>query len=98
MLDGEFKVMGMAPYGDPTRFDIGPLIRATTNGFKINNKLVNCVGWRRYKRKNGQGTFFAQRLVNIWGPPREGDEIDEPYVHIAASVQKALRREPTSSA
>ena len=90
MLDGEFKVMGMAPYGDPTRFDIGPLIRATTNGFKINTKLVNCVGWRRYKRKNGQGTFFAQRLVNFWGPPREGDEIDEPYVHIAASVQKAL--------
>src|SRR5262249_14106037 len=35
-------------------------------------------------------TFFAQRLVDLWGPARSGDEIDEPYVHIAAAVQKEL--------
>ena len=27
MLDGEYKVMGMAPYGDPTRFDFEWLVR-----------------------------------------------------------------------
>jgi len=89
MLDGEFKVMGMAPYGDASRFDISPLIQATAEGFKINTKLVNCIGWRRYKR-DGKGTFFAQRLVDLWGSARQGDEIDEPYVHIAAAVQKTL--------
>ena len=68
---------------------ISPLIKATAQGFKINTKLVNCVGWRRYKR-DGKGTFFAQRLVDLWGPARQGDEIDEPYVHIAAAVQKTL--------
>ena len=26
MLDGEYKVMGMAPYGDPGRFDFAPLL------------------------------------------------------------------------
>ena len=89
MLDGEFKVMGMAPYGDASKFDVKPLIRWGSDTFKINTKLVNCIGWRRYKR-DGKGTFFAQRLVDQWGPARQGDEIDEPYVHIAAAVQKAL--------
>src|SRR5690606_12668404 len=26
----------------------------------------------------------------MWGPARVGDEIDEPYIHIAAAVQKLL--------
>jgi carbamoyltransferase len=89
MLDGEFKVMGMAPYGDPSKFDVTPLIQRTNHGFKINTRLVNCIGWRRHKR-DGKGAFFAQRLVDLWGPARVGDEIDEPYIHIAAAVQKTL--------
>ncbi|MBI2929425.1 MAG: carbamoyltransferase [Verrucomicrobia bacterium] len=89
MLDGEFKVMGMAPYGEASRIDVSPLLQWDERGFRINTRLVNCIGWRRYKR-NGRGTFFAQRLVDLWGPAREGDEIDEPYVHIAAAVQKTL--------
>ena len=89
MLDGEYKVMGMAPYGDASKVDIRPLIQWDEHTFKINTRLVNCIGWRRYKR-DGLGTFFAQRLVNLWGTPRQGDEIDEPYIHIAAAVQKTL--------
>src|SRR6266542_655083 len=89
MLDGEFKVMGMAPYGDPNKFKLGPLIHWDERGFRINTRLVNCVGWRRYKRER-KGAFFAQRLVDLWGPARVGDEIDEPYIHIAAAVQQEL--------
>jgi carbamoyltransferase len=44
---------------------------------------------RRYKR-DGKGTYFSKKLIEKWGPPRKGDEIDEPYVHIAAAVQKLL--------
>jgi carbamoyltransferase len=89
MLDGEYKVMGMAPYGDPSIIDVSRLIAWNERNFQVNTQLVNCVGWRRYKR-GGKGTFFAQRLVDLWGPAREGDEIDEPYVHIAAAIQKNL--------
>lgn len=91
MLDGEFKVMGMAPYGDASRIDVTPLLQWDERRFRINTQLVNCVGWRRYK-KDGRGTFFAQRLVDLWGPARQGDDIDEPYVHIAAAVQRALEQ------
>ncbi|MCZ0943883.1 MAG: carbamoyltransferase, partial [Gammaproteobacteria bacterium] len=36
MLDGEYKVMGMAPYGDPRRFDFSRLIRPRGDGFQVN--------------------------------------------------------------
>jgi carbamoyltransferase len=88
-LDGEYKVMGMAPYGDASKFDVKPLIHWTDWGFKINTELVNCSGWRRHKI-NGKGTWFASKLVESWGTPRIGDEIDDPYIHIAAALQKTL--------
>ena len=97
MLDGEFKVMGMAPYGDADRIDVSRLIRWDARGFTVNTRLVNCIGTRRYKRPlrggaEGVGTYFSPELIAMWGPPREGDEIDDPYVHIAAAVQRQLER------
>ena len=44
---------------------------------------------RRYKHK-GKGMWFSPELIEKWGPIRDGDEIDEPYIHIAAAVQKTL--------
>ncbi len=89
MLDGEFKVMGMAPYGDPGRFDFSRLIKRWPGGFQVDNRLVNTVGLRRYKDQN-KGYFFGQGLVDWLGPKRQGDEIDDPYVDYAAAVQALL--------
>lgn len=91
MLDGEFKVMGMAPYGDPNRFDFSRLIECDNGEFKINTKLVNTVGLRRYK-KDGKGYFFSQALIDWLGPMRDGDEIDDPYIDYAASIQNLLEK------
>lgn len=89
MLDGEFKVMGMAPYGDPSRYDLSPLLNFNGKNFKVNTRLVNTVGLRRHKQ-NGHAYYFSPKLVDWLGPMRVGDEIDEPYVHYAASIQKML--------
>lgn len=91
MLDGEFKVMGMAPYGDPNRFDFSRLIECKDGNFKVNNKLVNTVGLRRHK-KDGKGYFFSSDLIDWLGPMREGDEKDEPYIDYAASIQDLLEK------
>lgn len=91
MLDGEFKVMGMAPYGDPNRFDFSRLIHCENGQFKVNTKLVNTVGLRRYK-KDGKGYFFSPELIEWLGPMREGDEKDEPYIDYAASIQALLEK------
>ena len=92
MLDGEFKVMGMAPYGDPQRFDLSPLIDYDERGFLVNTRLVNVVGLRRWKDASGKGYYFSPKLVEWLGPPREGDEIDDPYVDYAAALQALLEK------
>ncbi len=89
MLDGEFKVMGMAPYGDPDKYDLGRLVDFTNDDFKINTDYVNVVGLKRYKQ-DGKGYFFSPKLVQWLGAKRKGDEIDDPYVDYAAAVQKLL--------
>ena len=91
MLDGEFKVMGMAPYGDPSRFDFSRLIETDGKDFKVNTQLVNCLGLRRYK-ENGKGYYFSQKLIDWLGPRRQGDEIDDPYIDYAASIQALLEK------
>jgi len=90
MLDGEFKVMGMAPYGDPKRFDFSKLIEFDERGFKVNTELVNVIGLRRYKDAEGKGYFFSPKLIEWLGPKREGDAIDDPYIDYAASIQNIL--------
>jgi len=87
MLDGEYKVMGMAPYGDSDKYDFSNLARFENGELIVNTELVNVIGTRRYK-ENGKGYYFSPRLVEWLGPRREGDVADEPYVHYAASMQK----------
>ncbi|MDH5736824.1 MAG: carbamoyltransferase, partial [Gammaproteobacteria bacterium] len=87
MLDGEYKVMGMAPYGDPDRYDLSNLIEFDGKDIRINTEMVNTVGLRRYK-EGRKGYFFSQKLIDWLGPRRKGDVADEPYIHYAASMQK----------
>lgn len=91
MLDGEFKVMGMAPYGNPNRFDFSRLLEHDGRDFRVNTELANCVGWRRYK-EDGKGYYFSPKLIEWLGPKRQGDEIDDPYIDYAASIQALLEK------
>ncbi len=87
MLDGEYKVMGMAPYGDPDRYDFGRLIYKKGKGFEVDTSYVNTVGLRRHK-ESGVGFYFSDKLIDWLGPRRKGDMADEPYIHYAASMQR----------
>ena len=87
MLDGEYKVMGMAPYGDAARYDFSRLARFENGELVINTDYANVIGFRRYK-ENGKGYYFSPRLIDWLGPMRHGDVADDPYIHYAASMQK----------
>ena len=88
MLDGEFRVMGMAPYGDASRVDFRPMLGCRAGELKVDTRLVNTVGWRRHRHR-GKGRYFGKELVRQLGPVREGDAADEPYIHYAAGMQTA---------
>ena len=87
MLDGEYKVMGMAPYGDASRYDFSRLASFENGELRVNTTYANVVGFRRYKEK-GKGYYFSPKLVDWLGPKRSGDIADDPYIHYAASMQK----------
>lgn len=87
MLDGEYKVMGMAPYGDPSRYDFSRLARFENGELIVNTEYANVIGLRRHKEQ-GNGYYFSPKLVEWLGPMRHGDIADEPYIHYAASMQK----------
>ena len=88
MLDGEYKVMGMAPYGDANRHDLSRLFRRRSRGeVEVDTRYVNTVGLRRY-REEGAGFYFSQKLVDWLGPRRVDESIDEPFVDYAASLQR----------
>lgn len=87
MLDGDAKVMGMATYGDPDKYDLSALASCDGKSFKVNTKLISTVGLRRYKDKS-RGHFFSNKLVDLLGPRRAGELFQDPYVHYAASIQK----------
>lgn len=91
MLDGEFKVMGMAPYGDPDIYDLSRLAKFENGELVINTDYANVVGLRRYKEK-GKGFYFSPKLIEWLGPKREGDIADDPYIHYAASVQALFEK------
>ena len=91
MLDGEYKVMGMAPYGDPTKYDFSRLAKFENGELTINTDYANVIGLRRYKEaENGKsrGYYFSPKLIDWLGPKRSGDIADDPYIHYAASMQK----------
>jgi len=87
MLDGEYKVMGMAPYGDPSKYDLSALIDFDGKNIKVNTRLVNTVGLRRYK-ETGLGFYFGPELIDWLGPRRTNESADNPYIHYAASLQQ----------
>lgn len=91
MLDGEFKVMGMAPYGDVSKYDFSRLAKFENGELIINTDYANVIGFRRYKEK-GKGYYFTPKLIEWLGPKREGDIADDPYIHYAASIQALFEK------
>ncbi|MFA5142629.1 MAG: carbamoyltransferase C-terminal domain-containing protein [Candidatus Omnitrophota bacterium] len=84
--DGEYKLMGMAPYGDASKADLSDIISCDGRTFKTNPEYVWPIRSRRYQKE----AMIPRKLVDRFGPPRQGDGLAAPYIHIAAATQKAF--------
>ena len=70
ILDGEFKVMGIAPYGDPVKYDLSQLAHFSGKEFKVNNNHKPYYA-RLFMVDNEQynGFFRTKEMhpdVNLW--------------------------------
>ncbi|MCX5707597.1 MAG: carbamoyltransferase [Candidatus Omnitrophica bacterium] len=86
--DGEYKVMGMAPYGDARKSDIRKIIRwdERKKTFHCNDEYV----WVIRSKRARLDKVYSKKMVRDFGPERQGDGLSEPYIHIAAATQKTL--------
>jgi carbamoyltransferase len=84
--EGEYKVMGLAPYGTPRFVSkiIGPILKLNKDGsYSLN---------QRFFRFSNKQCHFTTALVRHMGvqPRTHGTAMTQIYQDIAASVQKAL--------
>ncbi len=82
----EWKVMGLAAYGEPEYYDFFSNRVLTTNGnydFRVNIRTLDHHLAKRYQ--------FSDEIICALGPPRRPDEpIGERHQNIASSAQKVL--------
>ncbi|MCC6452745.1 MAG: carbamoyltransferase [Acidobacteria bacterium] len=82
----EWKVMGLAAYGEPKYYDFFREKVLTTNGdgsFRYNYKILDHHLAKHYQ--------FPDAIVKELGPARKpGAELEEHHWHIACSAQKAV--------
>ncbi len=86
-LFDEYKVMGLAAYGEPRYMEqIEQLFFPTPDGYRVDERFFNFHLSRRPR--------YGQRLVEMFGPPvgKSCEKIPERYRHIAASLQAQAER------
>lgn len=85
MLEGEYKMMGLAPYGEPIFKDIileKILLKEGDGGYLLNTKILNY-----HAALNGE---FSPELIDLMGEARNhNEEFSDHHRNIAASVQAA---------
>jgi carbamoyltransferase len=87
MLDGEYKMMGLAPYGKPTFLEFlrrRVLVTSRPGEYQLNDRLLDY-----HAALAGR---FSQELIAALGPPRlsDDDPFTERHQDIAASAQAAF--------
>ncbi len=82
---GEGKVMGLAPYGDATKFidTFRQIVREQPEGgYRID------MSWFAYHYR-GRPHWFSRRFLDAFGPPRPFDDqqMTQHYMDVAAALQ-----------
>lgn len=92
----EYKVMGLAPYGQPRFLDkVNQILHFTPNGlftwdhrfFKSAREVVVTYGEDHIPRV---GNLYSNYFTEVFGKPRtSGEELSQDHKDLAASVQRA---------
>jgi carbamoyltransferase len=95
----EYKVMGLAPYGEPTFLDpLREVVRIRPDGtFRLNLKFFrHHIGNVSYTWKDCApevGTLYRPALIDLLGPPRKPDDpIEQKHKDLARSVQATYEK------
>jgi carbamoyltransferase len=86
--DEEYKVMGLAPYGEP-RYDLSEILRVEGEAYRLNPAYVKSAVRPELPAPSKQEALFA--TLPLPRPHRaSGEKIAQYHMDVAASVQRAL--------
>ena len=94
----EYKVMGLAPYGEPKYVDqVMKIIRFLPNGlFTWDDRFFvppAKAGFEYVDHVPQVGHLFSDHFVNVFGPARgRGEELTQYHKDLASSVQRATEQ------
>ena len=85
----EYKVMGLAPYGEPEFYD-GFRTIVCPNG-RLGDYQID-LDWTAFQYRPGSKFgYFSDKFIKRFGPPREqGAQLEQRHRNIAASAQRVL--------
>ena len=86
--DGEYKVMGMAPYGDPKKVIFDHILwwNDKKKTYHCNDDYV----WVKRTLRVRMDKVYSKKMVKEFGSERTGDQLSEPHIHYAAATQEKL--------
>ncbi|MDR4463985.1 MAG: hypothetical protein MRJ66_06940 [Nitrospira sp.] len=88
--EGEYKVMGLAPYGRPNAIDLSDFIEVTSTGYEYNNK--DCYS-SAVKFSLIEVPFYSGIVTRKLGPPRRlGEPVTQRHKDIALAAQQVLEK------
>ncbi len=84
----EYKVMGLAPYGEPEYYDDLKKVVCMNEGADYHIDL----SWTTWQSRPGsRHGYFSDKFIERYGLPRiEGEEVEQRHKNMAASAQKLL--------
>ncbi|MFN2225862.1 MAG: carbamoyltransferase [Anaerolineae bacterium] len=84
-FDAEYKVMGLAAYGDPARYrqQLAEIVRLEPNGgYSLD------LSFFQFQYDYGRSTWYGPRMLEAFGPPQDGGEPDQRCADVAAALQE----------
>jgi carbamoyltransferase len=83
--EDEFKVMGLAPYGN-ANIDLSFFAKTSTDGYFVDRRC-----YRDQKSASQFEPFYSKIVTSKLGQPRrKGEKLSQYHIDVAASVQKTL--------
>jgi carbamoyltransferase len=86
----EYKLMGLAPYGDASKIDLNEILAISNGNFELNNAFI-----KEIKAGAPQGSrqqaAYSNKMVQLLGEPRVAvNELTQHYKDVAAASQELL--------
>lgn len=87
----EYKLMGLASYGNPEKYDLSSFLKITSHGYQVEAKYFPKIESGRPQPTRQEPLFSSQLEALLRIPPRRPEEeVSQIYKDIAASTQSQL--------